>query len=149
MRPAKQSSQPKPVWEVHARRINASHESWRVMRIEARSAIQAEAILRRLGYEIQVQSAVRSTEPGQIIPPAELKPLTCSSCGYQLSGLTIEKASVCCPECSFHQPIAAWDPEVAAGRAQAGCVTQALAIFGFLTIVLILFITMASVLRWF
>lgn len=146
---AKPAERPKPVWEVHTRPINATHEPWKVMRVEARSVIQAEAILRRLGYEVQIQSAVRSTEPGQIIPPAVLKPLKCSSCGYQLTGLTIEKAFVCCPECSFHQPLAVWDPEVTAGRTQTGCVTQAMAIFGFLTIVLILFITMASVLGWF
>lgn len=148
MRSSKESSQSKPVWEVHARPINASHEPWRIMRVEARSVIQAEAILRRLGYEVQIESAVRSTEPGQVIAPADLKPLTCSSCGYQLSGLTIEKSFVCCPECSFRQPLAVWDPEYAAGKSHVGCVTQALAIIGSLTIVLILLLIISVYLRW-
>tara|TARA_R110000782_G_scaffold101029_10_gene187540 strand:- start:29267 stop:29812 length:546 start_codon:yes stop_codon:yes gene_type:complete len=149
MRPTEETAQSKPVWEVHARPINASHEPWRVMRVEARSAIQAQAILRRRGYEMALESAVRSVGPGQVIPPAELKQLACASCGYELAGLTIEKASVCCPECSFQQPLMVWDPDLAAGRPQTGCVTQVLAIFGFLTIVLILFIIMAGVFGWF
>jgi DNA-directed RNA polymerase subunit RPC12/RpoP len=86
------------------------------MRVEARSVIQAEAVLRRRGYEVAVQTAVRCVEPGQVIPPTELRPLACASCGDQLSGLTIEKASVRCPECSFQQPLVVRDPEMLMGE---------------------------------
>lgn len=115
MSASEQPSAAKPVWEVHARPINASREPWRVLRVEARSAIQAEAILRRRGYEMAVQTAVRCARPGQIISPAELHPLACRSCGYLLSGLTIERASVCCPECSFDQPLVCWNADAPPG----------------------------------
>lgn len=127
----------KPVWEVHARPSHASHEPWRVLQVEARSVIQAEAILRRRGYEVAVQTAMRSAQPGQTIPPAELRPLACTSCGYQLSGLMIEKASVCCPECSFQQPVVAWSFDAPLVAARIHPLVIVLAVIGGLAIGLV------------
>lgn len=111
MRPSKESSQSKPVWEVHARPINASHEPWRIMRVEARSAIQAQAIMRRRGYEMSVETAMRVAGESDFVGPAQIRPLACARCGYALSGLTIDRASVRCPECAYPQALVVWDPE--------------------------------------
>lgn len=111
MRPAKEPARPKPVWEVHARPINAAHEPWRVLRVEARSAIQAQAIMRRRGYEMAVETAMRVSGVSDFVGPAQIRPLACARCGYALSGLTIDRATVTCPECSYPQALVVWDPE--------------------------------------
>ncbi len=67
--------------------------------------------MRRLGYEMASQSAFKSDTQPDPARPAELSPLVCARCGYELSGLTIQRASVICTECAYPQPIIAWTPE--------------------------------------
>jgi predicted Zn-ribbon and HTH transcriptional regulator len=102
----------KPTWQVHARKIDAADDPWTIKKIEARSVLQAEAILRRLGYEMNMDTAVQVAEPGEPVPPLTLEPLKCASCGYGLSGLTIRDASVICPECSYPQPLVVWKQDL-------------------------------------
>jgi predicted Zn-ribbon and HTH transcriptional regulator len=102
----------KPTWQVHARKIDAADDPWTIKKIEARSVLQAEAILRRLGYEMNMDTAVQVAEPGEPVPPLTLEPLKCASCGYGLSGLTIRDASVICPECSYPQPLIVWSRDL-------------------------------------
>ncbi|MFG0246177.1 MAG: hypothetical protein ACF8MF_09035 [Phycisphaerales bacterium JB052] len=106
----------KPVWEVQVRPIGASHEPWETRSIRARSVLQAEAIMRRQGYEMATQTAmsIGAGKTGKMPGPerpAALKPLLCANCGYELAGLTIERASVTCTECSYSQPLVAWTDE--------------------------------------
>jgi len=98
-------------WELHARPIGAKHEPWQTMRVAARSALQAQTILRRQGHESIIQSArvVNAQPDPQSI--AQLQPIQCARCGYPLVGLTLGSASVTCPECSYPQPLVPWNPE--------------------------------------
>ncbi len=102
----------KPTWQVHVRKIDAVDDPWIVKKIEARSALQAEAILRRLGYEMQMDTAMEVSGPSEQVPPLTLEPLKCASCGYGLTGLTIHDASVICPECSYPQPLIVWNRDL-------------------------------------
>jgi len=105
---ANRPTAPKPSWEFHARPIGAAEQQWEVMSIEARSALQAEAILRRQGYEVIPETAMSPDAPPASITPGILKPLHCDSCGYPLAGLTIDRATVTCPECSYPQALLVW-----------------------------------------
>jgi len=134
----------KPTWEVHARPIGAAHEPWRVIRVAARSEIQAEAILRRSGYESVVPSMTRVPGPGDPVPPATLRPIVCTRCGYGLAGLTLESSAVLCPECSYPQPLVAWSKELADGAAGPHAIVWLFAIIGMLGsgfIVLVIFVS--------
>ncbi|MFK7759555.1 MAG: hypothetical protein AB8C13_06385 [Phycisphaerales bacterium] len=111
MDPDLQSNSKKPTWEVHARPLDAPHEPWQTMRVSARSAIQAAAILNRKGYEMAVQTAMRVSSEPDTISIAQLQPLECVQCGYALAGLQLNKASVTCPECSYPQPLFVWRAE--------------------------------------
>jgi len=102
-----------PTWKIHARPTGAIHEHWQTMFVEARTAIQAEAILRRKGYEMVLQSAMIVSREPQLIDSAELQAIKCEQCGYPLTGLILEPASVVCPECAFRQPLIPWGPEYA------------------------------------
>lgn len=44
----------------------------------------------------------------------KLKPLVCSNCGYALAGLTLDKASVTCPECSHSHSLSTMSPTTTA-----------------------------------
>lgn len=103
----------KPVWLVYVRPIGAPQKPWQEYRVAARSAIQADAIVRRMGYEMQTGTAKKVNEQADSILPVKLQPILCTRCGYELSGLTILDASVICPECSFSQPLVAWSHEEA------------------------------------
>jgi len=130
-------------WELHARPIGAKHEPWRVMRVEARSVIQAEAILRRNGYETSLPSAMVVSAQPDTMRPATLAPLVCARCNYQLAGLTIESASVICPECSYPQPLVAWNPDILGNPEEAHPLLWLFAIIGVIATIIfgILFIT--------
>jgi len=98
-------------WELHARPIGAKHEPWQTVCVAARSALQAQTIIRREGYESFIDSArVVDAKPDPRVH-AKLQPLQCAQCGYQLVGLTLETASVTCPECSYQQSLVTWNPE--------------------------------------
>ena len=108
-----QETQPeKPVWEVKARSLDDQVASWETMRVRAKSVLQAEAIMRRKGYEISRESAKVSDDQPSHIDHARLRPLACSQCGYELAGLTLERASVLCPECNTHQSLMIWTSDV-------------------------------------
>lgn len=99
-------------WELHARPKDAKHELWQTRRVAARSAIQAQAILRRQGYEAVLETALvvdAQPEPKTI---AKLQPVRCVRCNYLLTGLSIESSHVTCPECAYQQPIVAWNPNI-------------------------------------
>lgn len=72
--------------------------------------IHAEAILRRQGYEVASQSAMQGLDPSCDLPkpPRVIDTLVCTHCGYDLTGLRLERASVICTECSYPQPLMAW-----------------------------------------
>ncbi len=109
-----QEAQPdKPVWEVKVRPIGETHTPWETMTIRASSIIQAEAIMRRRGFEMAKDSALRSDGKPTHLPGKTyaLKPLVCSKCGYSLQGLTLDRASVTCTECTHTQPLITYVPE--------------------------------------
>jgi len=109
-----QESQPeKPVWEVKVRPLGETHTPWETMTVRASSIIQAEAIMRRRGFEMAKDSAMRSDGQPTFLPGKNyaLKPLVCSKCGYSLEGLTLDRASVTCIECTHTQPLIAYVPE--------------------------------------
>lgn len=135
-------------WELHARPIGAKHEPWRIKRIHARSAIQAQTILRRDGYASVIETArVINAKPDPRIS-AKLQPLQCAQCGYQLVGLTLESAYITCPECSYQQPLVPWNPEFITQPPESAHIilwlfaiigVLALMIFGFLFITAMMF----------
>ncbi len=127
-------------WELHARPIGAAHEPWRTMRVAARSALQAQAILRRLGYETVLESAITVSAQPDTMRPATLQPLVCARCGYELVGLTIESASVICPECSFSQPLVTWSPEMNTRESSNHPLIGIFAVIGMVGVLFVLFI---------
>ena len=102
------SKRARPTWEVHARPLDAPHEPWRVLKISARSPIQAQAKLNRKGYEVAIQTAMRVQAEPDTIDPAQLEAIKCVKCGYELAGLRLDLSSVKCPECSYRQPLLVW-----------------------------------------
>lgn len=109
-----QDPQPeKTDWEVKVRPIGEMHTPWETTSVRASSIIQAEAIMRRRGYEMAKDSALRSDGRPTHIPGRKhaIKPLVCSKCGYALQGLTLDRASVTCIECTHTQPLIAFVPE--------------------------------------
>ncbi len=136
----------KTTWQVHVRPINATHESWDVMKVEARSAIQAEAILRRRGFEMSIHTAMRVDDKPDPATLANLKPLLCASCEYPLAGLIIQEASVICPECSYPQPLIAWSSEQAGGMDKNHPVVGMFAVLGMFVVAIILFFILILVL---
>ncbi len=111
--PSQKQQREKPLWEVKVRPIGESHTPWETTNVRASSIIQAEAIMRRRGYEMAKDSAMRSDGKPTHLPGKEylLKPLACSKCGYSLQGLTLDRASVTCIECTHTQPLIAYVPE--------------------------------------
>lgn len=103
----------KPVWEVKIRPIGEPETPWETISIHASSILQAEAIMRRRGFEMAKSSAMRSDGQPTNLPGRKyaLKPLVCSRCGYALKGLTLDRASVTCTECTYTQPLIAYIPE--------------------------------------
>lgn len=112
--------------------------------MEARSIIQAEAILRRQGYEMATQTAMRAEPGDRSALPGELRPLSCTSCGYGLTGLTIEHASVICPECSYPQPLIAWNHEQAQAMHRPPFVIYLFAAVGMLGTGLVLLVVLLA-----
>ncbi|MHA7813751.1 MAG: hypothetical protein ACX94C_10210 [Phycisphaerales bacterium] len=103
----------KPVWEVKVRPIGEHQTPWETIKVRASSVIQAEAIMRRRGFEMATQSAILSDGDPARLPYSSklLKPLVCSNCGYALAGLTLETGSVTCTECTYTQPLLAYSPD--------------------------------------
>jgi len=142
-----QSTKPaKPTWQVHARPIGATHEPWKTMCVEARSALQAQAILRRNGYEMVIESAMIVSANPHTIAPSRLEPLKCDRCGYSLNGLVIDSASVTCPECWYPQPLVAWAPDIQSRSDQNHPAVWIFAFIGMITFGLIVFVFILAVL---
>lgn len=78
------------------------------MHIEARSALQAEAILRRQGYDVDLRTARVVGGRAGPVSPAAPDQLRCQRCGYELDGITVSNAIVTCPECGFGQVLVTW-----------------------------------------
>lgn len=116
------------------------------MRVQARSLLQADAVLRRRGYEMAKQTAMQTEGQPDLIGPAHLKPLVCASCGYQLSGLMIDKAYVICPECSNPQGLIVWSPELVPEKTPIHGLVIALAIIGGICVVLVFFTCISGIL---
>ncbi|MEM9560295.1 MAG: hypothetical protein AAF995_08305 [Planctomycetota bacterium] len=99
----------KPVWQILTRPRGHEHADWSIQRVEARSLLQAEAILRRRGFETDTARAVPVKEPADEATFAS-PPLVCRKCGYPLDGVQISIDSARCPECGFDQPLRTWMP---------------------------------------
>ncbi len=85
-----------------------AHEPWSDRVVEARSALQAEAILQRLGYECDPKTARIVASRADPPSPAAPSQLRCRRCDHELDGLTVHAAIVTCPECGFGQVLMVW-----------------------------------------
>lgn len=145
--PAKRSH---PTWEVHARPLDAPHEPWRVMKISARSPIQAQAKLNRKGYEMALQTALKVLAESDTIEIAKLEAIKCVKCGYELAGLRLESSSVNCPECAYQQPLLVWRRDQPTGIDKNHPVIGIFAVIGAMVVTLIaiplVFVLLASIL---
>ncbi|MAY74805.1 MAG: hypothetical protein CMJ31_08865 [Phycisphaerae bacterium] len=100
---AKESNDRRPVWLIEAR-FDAPDALTETIRIRARSALQADAILRRARYVPDFSTARRddgaSATEIKTAGPAEIR---CEKCGYMLEQLVVNRAAVACPECGYNQ----------------------------------------------
>lgn len=130
----------KPIWEVQARPLGEPDSSWVTMKVRASSIPQADAIMRRRGFEIATQSAILADGQPDTLPSSrlKLKPLVCSNCGYALAGLTLEKASVTCTECSHSQPLMHYSPDPHGMIDRNHPIIGVLAVIGAIALVLIM-----------
>lgn len=107
-------------------RAAGSASPFRDVRVAARSAIQAEAILRRQGLEVEPAASrivPDAADSERAIMAAAPGPLLCTRCGYDLDGLAVGGAIIDCPECGFPQVVLAYvaDPGgVTAGEQARG-----------------------------
>ena len=85
-------------------RAAGSDTPYQNVRVAARSALQAEAILRRRGVDVQLSTA------RLVGDPPDARQLSCLDCGYQLDGLTVRNSLVVCPECGSTQLLTVIDP---------------------------------------
>lgn len=121
---------------MYVRPIGKAHEPWRIEHVPATSATQADAILRRMGFEMQTGTATRARHAPSQIMPAKAMPLRCASCAFELDGLVIKDGHARCPECGFHQLVVAWTTALET-RAEHGALVGCLAIIGALAITLV------------
>ena len=110
--PSQDTQSEKHVWELKARPLDNQVAPWETVHVSAKSVLQAEAIMRRKGYEISRESARVCDDQPSLNDHARLRPLACSQCGYELAGLTLDRASVLCPECNTNQPLMIWTTDV-------------------------------------
>ena len=137
----------KPIWEVQARPLGEPETPWTTMRVRASSIPQADAIMRRRGYEIATQSAILADGEPDTLPSTrlKLKPIVCSNCGYPLAGLTLEKASVTCTECSHSQPLMHYAPDPHGMIDRNHPIIGVLAVIGAIALVLIMLPIVVSI----
>ena len=118
--PEAQQQQPSshPTWVLRTQ-VPGSVE-WVDRRVAARSVLQAEAILRRQGFEVDTAgSRVVDAPPDDLDSiPMVPGPLKCVRCGYELNGLTVIDAVIECPECGHGQVLLAYRPETGVGAAE-------------------------------
>jgi DNA-directed RNA polymerase subunit RPC12/RpoP len=108
-----------PTWIMRVRQPGAVR--WEDRRIEARSVLRAEAILRRAGLEVDAAACRRTDRPPESLDDIRRLtpgPLLCQRCGYALEGLIVRQSLVECPECGFGQVVLAYVPETGV-RAEA------------------------------
>lgn len=95
-------------------RAAGSDTPYQDVRVAARSALQAEAILRRRGVEVQIENArLVGDAPDGTLPVAARGQLSCLDCGYHLDGLTVQDSIIVCPECGSPQLLAVIEPDKA------------------------------------
>lgn len=132
------SDQPLQLWRLQAR-IKGERSPWVFQVVRATSALQAEAIVRRMGLEVQEGSAEETTEHISDVPDtSELKlqnpvPLLCDACGYGLNGLVVRAGILDCPECGHPQFIFNREQFVQRKWSNSGCaqlLLGALAVIG-------------------
>lgn len=142
-------------WLMRAR-ARGSERPFEDVRVSARSAIQAEAILRRLGLEVEVDASRVVDGPpdtDRLLRAAAPGPLRCTRCGYHLDGLVVNRAVVDCPECGFPQVVLAYVPypgvtvaerarginprSAGGGNMAAGCLLGGLLTLGAVVVVVI------------
>jgi len=92
------------------------------------------------------QTAMQSDGQPDLIRPAHLRPLECANCKYPLTGLTIDRAYVICPECSSPQGLIVWSPEVAPEKSPMHGLVVAFAIIGAIWTVLVFFTCFSGIL---
>lgn len=138
---------PKPVWSLLCRPIGADSAPFERVEVRARSVIQAEAILRREGYESLTDEAfvIDGSPSGirQLRPPR----LLCQACEYELDGVRVSESAVVCPECGHHQVVIALRSrrDVAAARTRTtglNSVVWFFAVIGMLVAAFILLIAL-------
>lgn len=100
----------KPVWQIPTRSAQSPDEAWVYRQVRATSALQADAILRRRGYETNMADAVVIDAEARLVA-ATVRDIICFGCGYSLEGIAIEGGSARCPECGHRQPLAVLIPE--------------------------------------
>lgn len=136
----------KPAWVVYIRPIGAPNQPWEKHGISAQSAIQADAILRRMGYEMQTGTAHISPESWPELAPKSPLPLMCTNCGYSLDGLMLDGSRIVCPECDFGQVLVPWTPEhIHNAYTPFHIIRNLLAIIGLITAVLFAVVLFAAV----
>ncbi|GJM19688.1 MAG: hypothetical protein DHS20C14_19010 [Phycisphaeraceae bacterium] len=122
------------------------HEPWHARRVQARSAIQAEAILNRIGYECDRSKARVVVETPDTLTPAAPALLTCQHCGHDLDGLPTRAAVITCPECGHAQAVAIWSAKNRAAITPWRSVVNILAILGVFFLAIFLSMVLGAVL---
>lgn len=136
----------KPTWVVYIRPIGAPNQPWQKHGLAARSANQADAILRRMGYEMQTGTAYISPESWPELAPKSPLPLKCTNCGYLLDGLILNGSRIDCPECDYGQVLVSWTPEhIYDTYSPFHIIRNLLAIVGLITAVLFAVVLFAAV----
>lgn len=114
------SDQPLQLWRLQAR-IKGERSPWVQQVVRATSAQQAEAIVRRMGLEVQEGSAEETTEHTFEVKLQNPVPLLCDACGYGLNGLVVRAGILDCPECGHPQFIFNREQFVQRKWSNSGC----------------------------
>ncbi|MEZ6241867.1 MAG: hypothetical protein R3B57_02390 [Phycisphaerales bacterium] len=147
--PAVEQEAPPPTyrtWLLRVRPAGFEHEPWSDLRVAARSAIQAEAILRRQGYDVSPEGARTVAGSPDPFTPAVPPPLRCGKCGYELDGLVVHQAIIQCPECAFAQVVTCWGPAAVSEPSMPRVVVYLFAIIGGIVVALFSLVMIAGLL---
>ena len=114
------SDEPLQLWRLQAR-IKGERSPWVFQVVRATSALQAEAIVRRMGLEVQEGSAEETTVLTFEVKLQNPVPLLCDACGYGLNGLVVRAGILDCPECGHPQFIFNREQFVQRKWSNSGC----------------------------